>query len=257
MRRSIAVGLLGLLAAAGCAVAPPVTTPVWETTNVFVNNPVLLPIADHEVAWETVVDVVDDYFKIDREEPVRRLGDVVTEGRLDTFPAVGSTVFEPWRHDSANSYEKLESTLQSIRRRATVRVSPAGGGYEVDVAVYKELEDVARPMRSTAGSATFRNDSSLTRVVDVVGEQPIHEDWIPMGRDTALEQRIIRQLLVRAGVAGPPMGAPSGPPAVSPVPGPYGPMAAPVPGTGPPVGSPQVLPLPAPPATSPAAQASG
>jgi hypothetical protein len=213
IRRVASFGLL-LAAAAGCTVAPPVTNPAWQTSNVFRENPVLLPIADPELAWETVVDVVDDYFKIDREEPLRLGGNL--QGRLDTFPEVGSTLFEPWRHDSANSYEKLESTLQSIRRYATVQVSPAQGGYLVDVAVFKELEDVVRPMHSSAGAATFRNDSSLTRVVDTIGEQDIHEGWIPLGRDTALEQRIIQQLMARAMAASPAWGPAGAVPSVQP-----------------------------------------
>jgi hypothetical protein len=108
-------------------------------------------------------------------------------------------MFEPWRHDSVGPYEKLESTLQSVRRRAVVRVVPSQGGYLVDVAVFKELEDVARPAHATAGAATFRNDSSLTRVVDPIGEQEVTAGWIPKGRDIALEQRIIEQLLARTG----------------------------------------------------------
>lgn len=237
MRRLIAVGI-ALLSVAGCTVNPPVTSPGWETTNVFQNNPVLLPVADHERAWELVVDVVDDYFKIEREEPVRLVGNVVTEGRLDTFPAVGSTMFEPWRRDSANPYEKLESTLQSIRRHATVRVRPAQGGYQVEVAVFKELEDVVQPAHTTAGAAIFRNDSSLTRVVSPVGEQEVHEGWIPMGRDTALEQRIIQQLMARAGV-GATVWGPAMPPTCPPVQ-----MLTPQ-------TAPGVLQLPSPPATNP------
>jgi len=196
MRGFTAFGLL-LLAASGCAVTPPVTNPTWQTTNVLYDNPALLPVTDHEAAWEAVVDVVDDYFKIEREEPVRMVGNVLTQGRLDTFPTLGSTLFEPWHGDSVGPYEKLESTLQSTRRYATVRVIPAQGGYLVDVAVFKELEDVVRPAHATAGAATFRYDSSLTRVVNPVGEQEIHKGWIPIGRDTALEQRIVEQLLSR------------------------------------------------------------
>ena len=198
MRRFTAFGLL-LLAASGCAITPPVTNPTWQTTNVLYENPALLPVTDHELAWEAVVDVIDDYFKIEREEPVRLVGNVPTQGRLDTFPTLGSTLFEPWHGDSVGPYEKLESTLQSIRRYATVRVIPAQGGYLADVAVFKELEDVVRPAHATAGAATFRYDSSLTRVVNPVGEQEIHKGWIPMGRDTALEQRIVEQLLARMG----------------------------------------------------------
>ena len=164
---------------------------------VYCDNPTLLRVADHQCAWETVVDVIDDYFVIDREEPVRQVGNTPTEGLLDTFPKVGATIFEPWLLDSAGSGERIESTLQSIRRKAVVRVIPAEGGYWVDVAVFKELEDVPQPEQSTAGAATFRYDDTLNRVANPVAGQQINEGWIPQGRDTALEQRIIAHLQAR------------------------------------------------------------
>jgi len=166
---------------------------------VVYDNPTLLPVADPRVAWETVVDVVDDYFEIDREDPVRVIGQTITEGRLDTFPQTGATLLEPWRHDSVGLGERLESTLQSIRRQATVRVMPTEGGYWVEVAVYKELEDVARPEHATAGAATFRYDETLRRVEQPVSARPIHEGWIPLGRDAALEQQILADLHARLG----------------------------------------------------------
>ena len=201
MRRLFQFCLVFLAFVAGCAVDRRLPDPGWRTQNVFHDNPTFLPVTDHEFVWETMVDVVDDYFQIKQEEPVRLVGNVLTEGRLDTRPAIGSTIFEPWRRDSASRYEKLESTLQSMRRHAVVRVVPAEGGYLVDVAVYKELEDVVEPENASAGAATFRHDSSLTRVVTPVGSQEIHDGWIPKGRDTALEQRILGQLIDRAGEA--------------------------------------------------------
>ncbi len=199
MRRLLLITLILSVSSLGCAVDRSLTDPGWQTQNVFHENPAFLPATDHEFVWETVVDVVDDYFRIEREEPVRLLGQEPTQGRLDTFPTVGSTIFEPWHRDSASSYEKLESTLQSIRRRAVVRVIPAEGGYLVDVAVYKELEDALEPEGASAGKATFRYDSSLTRVVNPVGAQEINDGWIPKGRDAALEQRILGQLISRLG----------------------------------------------------------
>jgi hypothetical protein len=71
------------------------------------------------------------------------------------------------------------------------------GGHFVDVAVYKELEDVLEPENASAGAATFRHDASLTRVVTPIGSQEINDGWIPKGRDTALEQRILGQLVAR------------------------------------------------------------
>ncbi|NUP98524.1 MAG: hypothetical protein HUU35_01580 [Armatimonadetes bacterium] len=187
---------LALLAACGCAGAPaPLPPPAVES-----ENPALMPVADLDFLWNTTVDVVDDYFTIDREEPVRQLGDVLTEGRIDTFPEIGSTVFEPWRGDSANAYQRWESTLQSIRRQAIVRVVPASGGFLIDVAVFKELEDVPRPERSTVGAATLRHDNSLNQPTPIVGERLTSAGWIPVGRDMVLEQRILGQLKGRLGV---------------------------------------------------------
>ena len=198
MRRFALVGLL-LLSISSCASRPYWTPGSAMPMAAQYQNPSLIPTADHQAVWESVVDVVDDYFRIEREEPVRVCADIITEGRLDTFPEVGSTLLEPWRHDSANAYEKLESTLQSIRRRAAVRVMPAEHGYKVSVAVFKELENLAPPERATAGGATFRYDGSLNRVVDPIHQQPVEEGWIPMGRDLALEQRMLGQIMAKFG----------------------------------------------------------
>ena len=179
---------------------PPAPT-LPEAAGPVYQNPVLVPPGDHEFIWETVVDVVDDYFKIKEEEPVRLVGQLQTEGRLDTYPEVGSTVLEPWRRDSVGRRERWLATLQSIRRYAVVRVipDPQRQGYLVEVNVYKELEDVAKPAHSSAGQATFRNDSSLHRVVDSLADQDPHKGWILLGRDPALEQRILSEIFTRTG----------------------------------------------------------
>jgi len=190
MLRRLSLAVLLVSCAAGCAI----TTPA---VPVDFSNPTLVPVRDQELVWNITVDVVDDYFPIEREDRVRLVGDVLIEGRIDTFPVGGSTLFEPWRRDSADAYERLESTLQSIRRRAIVRVIPDQGGFLIDVAVLKELEDVQRPERATAGAATFRNDSSLERFTEPVGGQAPTRGWIPRGRDIALEQAIIAELQAR------------------------------------------------------------
>lgn len=188
-RRGSAALLLALAATGGCAFGPGPGT--------VMQNPNYVAIPDGSYVYSQVVNVVDDYFTIEREEPVRQEGQVLTEGRIETVPETGSTLFEPWRGDSANSYERLESTLQSIQRRASVRVIPSSAGYLVDLAVYKELEDVQRPEHATSGAATLRNDSSLQRYTEPVGGQTLRRGWIPMGRDSALEQRMLWQLQER------------------------------------------------------------
>lgn len=191
------VGWVCLLA--GCMTYPEAAIlpdPLTGSTLPVYQNPLLLASTEYEKVWEIVADVIDDEFRIEREMPVRRMGDVWTEGRLETYPLVGSTLLEPWREDAANFDEKLEGTLQTIRRRAVVRVIPAQAGQWVEVVVFKELED-ARPLRSPAGSATFRYDTSLTRIENPVTEQPTNIGWIPLGRDTALEQHLLGKIQAR------------------------------------------------------------
>jgi hypothetical protein len=220
MRARLAATLL-LVVVLGCA--GEVRLP-YQALPVSYDNPALLRIPNHELVWDGVVDVVSEYFRIEREDPVRLLGGTLMEGRIDTFPKPGATLLEPWDHDSANSYERLESTLQSIRRYAVVKVIPAkNGGFWVDVAVFKELESVIQPEHATAGSAVFRNDTGpsnngsgnaaagdmslnstspnatgLTRTGKTnQATSGITQGWIPQGRDTAAEQRIIGQILDR------------------------------------------------------------
>ena len=127
----------------------PEATPLPPATAF--DNPLLVSNPNAQYVFDTAVDVIGDYFMIDHEEPVRLLGTTLTEARIDTYPKVGATVFEPWDHDSADSYQRMESTLQSIRRHAVIKVVPTRGGFWIDVAVFKELENVAQPEQSTAG----------------------------------------------------------------------------------------------------------
>jgi hypothetical protein len=182
----------------------------------------VIPPLDAELVWTKMVDVADDYFKVQSEQRVVFAAGVPTEGRIDTFPQTGATVLEPWRGDSVGWTERWESTLQSIRRIGTMRLIPDPAGWRVEVVVNKELEYLSRPMRATAGGASFRNDDSLYRygtplptLGQQVGDQPRpvaaptpSAGWIPLGRDPLLEQRMLGKLLVKLGVQPLPQAAP-------------------------------------------------
>jgi hypothetical protein len=188
--RSLLVSLCLVAAVSGCA--------PWRMPPPAYENPIRLPPMPRDYMWEHIVDVVDDYFEIEREERSRVMGNVVTVGRIDTFPAVGSTLLEPWKGDSATQYEKLECTLQSERRRAVVQVIPTeDGGALVDMTVYKELEDVPQPEQASTASATFQYNYSLNQIAEPVGAQPVPLGWIGRGRDPALEQKMLCKLMKR------------------------------------------------------------
>lgn len=167
-------------------------------TGMVAANPIFIPVTNQDWAWEQIVDVVDDYFRIERESRVQLVGNVVTEGRIDTFPQVGATLVEPHRPDSVGRYNRFESTFQTIRRRGIVRVIPEQGGYMVDLTVLKEIEDLSHPEHATAGAATFRTDSSLaSRVSEGVSRTRLSQYWIPLGRDTDCEQQILAEIQAR------------------------------------------------------------
>ncbi len=163
-------------------------------TAAVVENPLFVPGSDRELLWNQVVDTVDNYFKIKREVRVRVVGDVPLEGHLETFPTDGSTLLEPWRKDSTPGYEKLHATLQSVRRSAVVRVQPVQGGHVIDVVVQKELEDLARPEYASAGQMPLREPQSVRRESAEALNQAMPTGWLPIGRDTSLEQRILKEI---------------------------------------------------------------
>jgi len=181
--------------------APPITGPA------VIENPLSVPLLNEDYMWNQIVDTVDDYFKIEREDRVRVMGGVVSEGRIETFPETGSGYLEPWRRDSTRGPEKTLASLQSIRRRALVRVAPGPEGYQIFVTVLKELEDVSRPEFSTVGGSTQRHDGTIVRTSPIRGAEAVTLGWIQIGRDPSLEQQILFEIQYRLGA-----GQPSRPP---------------------------------------------
>jgi hypothetical protein len=197
--RSRLAAILSLVVLLGCFSEAHLPS---QPVPVSYSNPMLLNIQDPDLLWDGIHDVLSQYFRIEDERPIQRAGDTFLNGWLYASPKTGATLLEPWDHDSADCYQRLECTLQSIRRYAVVRVEvhPAENGsygFWVDVAVYKELENVRQPEHATAGSATFRNDVSPNRGATPGPPAGANQGWIPQGRDAAAEQLILGQILTR------------------------------------------------------------
>ena len=164
---------------------------------ITLENPLFIPQTDTEFVWNQIIDELDNYFKIRREDRVRIIDNVLTEGWVETYPKAGSTLLEPWRKDSMPGYERRLATLQSIRRWARVRVIPATGGFRIEVNVFRELEDLDQPENSYAGNELLRYDDSMDSTNNNPRIGPDAYGWISIGRDTALEQRILSNVLGR------------------------------------------------------------
>lgn len=183
MRIRLIVAALATLAAlgqAGCAL--PGLREAAATPN-----PLVVPSSDFEAIWKTTVAVVDDYFDIASENRLSR--------RIVTHPVMAATLLEPWRGDSVGFDQRLEATLQSIRRFAIIQVNPApGGGYTVKVEVHKQLEDLPKPERQAGGRSIFVYQFPVNRTREIVGPVPLPYGWIDRGRDPALEQAILKRI---------------------------------------------------------------
>jgi hypothetical protein len=184
--------------APGGTVSPQFGLPTGPDVAQGLPSAIVVPVTDDEFAWDAIADVVSDYFTIATEQRARRGPDAWSEGLIQTAYQSGATLLEPHRHDSVGWFNLWESTFQTIRRRAVVHVIPEAAGYTIEVEVQKELEQLPRPEQSTIGAAAFQNDGSLpsyrTAPVSHTRSSP---RWIPLGRDPALEQRMLADIHAR------------------------------------------------------------
>ncbi|MCY2981977.1 MAG: hypothetical protein NTU79_25230 [Planctomycetota bacterium] len=167
-------------------------------------NPINVNTQDSEFLWNQIVDTVEDYFQIKSEQRPTRDNTQWFEGRLETFPQIGATYLEPWRKDALEGFQRWQSTLQTMRRTANIRVIPTNEGFSVGIEVIKELEDVDRSQFSSEGSAIARHDGTIVRTGANLTGQPITLGWIRQENDADLEQRLLREILGRVSNVQPP-----------------------------------------------------
>ncbi len=188
---AIALLLAGL---AGCQTpgAPAMIEPpalVVPGTCADEPNPVYLPPVSYGHVFETLLSVLQDYdFEIAESN---RYG-----GRIEAVPRVAPGLGQLFRPGSPDPYDRLLATFQSYRHRVTVVIQPASNrGHFVEVIVRKELEDLPKPIRATAGAAAiFRTENDVDRQFEVIDPTFFESTWIFKGRDVPLEQELIRRI---------------------------------------------------------------
>jgi len=183
----------------GCAAVPPVENPVLVRPHLnggTEENPILVvpgqPTPEgYAHVYERVLEAVNDYFEI---LPGPRYA-----GQIETKPKIASGYEQPWKYGSPDPRERLLATLQTLRHKAVVRVTPGErGGFKVYVEVYRELEDALNPVGSQRGAANFRELPTVDRRIDATGlAVPQSRQWIPAGRDPAYEQVLLRKIQER------------------------------------------------------------
>ncbi len=192
-RRWPGIVLCLLLLQMGCAFSETSPLLVHAPTGPSVPNPLYVGVAtgpqQHEWLWERTISVLHDYhFAIQRED---RFASVI-----ETDYRTGSGILEPWHLDSVGMFNRLESTLQPIRRKVQVSLFPAenGSGYRVAVEAWKEIEYIPGLAANSPGGATFSESTPLERDLNPVVGQTAPSQWVRQGRDVELEQAILKSL---------------------------------------------------------------
>ncbi|MGE3806950.1 MAG: hypothetical protein AB7K24_19990 [Gemmataceae bacterium] len=192
-RVSLLTAAVSAACLAGCVTwsGPLVENPAFVPADpsMCAENPLYVPQGNnaYPLVFETVLDVVDDYFEVSYSNRY--------DGRIETFPQTAPGVEQPWKPGNPNLRDRVEATCQSIRNRAIVLIQPAdGAGYFIHVTVFKELEDLPQPSRSTAGAASFRGIPDVERVHEVVDPAVFQDRWIPRGRNCHIEQLILQRI---------------------------------------------------------------
>ncbi len=177
----VAFAMLATLPCCGCLSSPPKANPRGAST---------IQVSDsaRDPMWERAVVVLNrNHFQVARESKL--------EGVIETEYRGGSGLLEPWNPDSVGLSNRMESTLQSIRRKVTVTMQSTGPGtMNVNVRADKELEDLPGLAANYEGGATFSENQPLSRDLDQVVGQSGPSRWISIGRDPLLERKLLNEI---------------------------------------------------------------
>ncbi|MCB9854974.1 MAG: hypothetical protein H6818_04745 [Phycisphaerales bacterium] len=113
-------------------------------------------------------------------------------GRITTLPTTSKQWHEPWRKDVDDKYDVMMASLHTIRRSAIVQFLRESNRWRVDVTVRIEQLSEPEPQMTTASSVLHGFTGSLP---DSQGRRTgSMRRWRDMGRDGAMESRLIREI---------------------------------------------------------------
>lgn len=170
--------LLAAIAATGCQ--QPVR-PETPTSSVINDN-------DVQPLWDSALAVLLKHdFQPDRQDR--------TAGIITTLPTTSKQWGEPWRQDVADNYSLLESSLHTIQRKATVRfIHDKQWTIDVQVDVYRLSTPEYQITNSSSAIRSF--DANLpTATGAVVTNAHSARRWVHLGRDGAMEERLLSRIL--------------------------------------------------------------
>jgi hypothetical protein len=135
------------------------------------------------------------HFTIDKFDP--------NSGFIKTRPLPGAQFFELWRSDNIGTKNWINSNLHSIRRTAEININQQTAGLDINCIV--KIQRLSLPAREVTSSARVYQMFSISgpalQTLQLHPEQQERMAWIDLGRDTELENEILKRIHYRLGGA--------------------------------------------------------
>jgi len=174
-----------MLLTAGCAMPPRSGEPVRQTVTTQ-------DAAGRDALWTVSQNVLRRHgYKIDRLD--RRAGVITTE------PETSQHFFEFWRDDVDTPYDFAEATLRTVRRTVEVHLLPDDDPDTTDIRVVVRRQIFSTPDRQFNSSLAAFRMFGTQLPSEVTGEKITRQQdtWLHAGRDLAMEQYLLDQILSR------------------------------------------------------------
>ena len=146
--------------------------------------------AEMDALWDTTLEVLRRYrFHVDRRDR--------TSGVITTLPENSGHWFEFWRQDTVTPYSAVESSVQTINRDVTINISPSNRPDARVLSLKVAKTQLSAPERQVTNAVAARRIFSQMTPVQS-GDVPSREattEWIPLGRDPHLEQRMLARIV--------------------------------------------------------------
>lgn len=197
---SLTLSLCGsILVLSGCITGPsnpaatqPATAidPDRATLQYWIDQPAIAHVHSDQFQplWNACRDSARDrFFNIDRND--------YREGLLTTFPVISQQFFEPWRRDTGDGRELLQSSLATVRRTLRFEFERDGDFWTVTPKVVVERFSLAeRRITSVTQYRTIVQGATEPDRLGPDGQRIANSYWYAIGRDTALEQTLADEI---------------------------------------------------------------
>ncbi len=152
-----------------------------------------VPISIQSASQEDLMTICEDvlvrmHFEIEKYD--------IDKGYIKTWPLRGGQFYEFWRSDNVGAENAAISNMHSVLRTVELQLTETDGRFSVECK--SRLRRLSIPETDLSATASaggiFTGGTTKFQKLRATSEDI---DWIEMGSDSALEQRVLGRILAR------------------------------------------------------------